>query len=77
VDALKEVLGFDVGAAKSYGFWVSFLRGLSGIQASFVRAPGRSLEGKYPKVVDGRLTGDPPQEPEVPALGVPREVIAV
>jgi len=73
----REVLGFNVGAAESYGFWVSFLRGLSGIQASFVRGPGGSLEGKYPKAVDGRLTGAPPQEPEVPALGVPKEVIAV
>ncbi len=25
----REVLGFDVGAAESYGFWVSFLRGLA------------------------------------------------
>ncbi|MFH1609207.1 MAG: IS256 family transposase [Candidatus Bipolaricaulota bacterium] len=25
----REVLGFDVGAAESYGFWVGFLRGLA------------------------------------------------
>ncbi len=25
----REVLGFDVGPAESYGFWVSFLRGLA------------------------------------------------
>jgi len=25
----REVLGFDVGAAESHGFWVSFLRGLA------------------------------------------------
>lgn len=33
----REVLGFDVGAAESYGFWVSFLRGLAGRGLSGVK----------------------------------------